>query len=306
MNIALPTAAASPAPTAPPALPARTAGSIDPRFVAIPQALRAYVSVLMVVEAGALAAQPLFIAPHDSLMFSVQVGRGRDCCIEANGEHGENTRLTGIRRRTGSFTAAGECITLIALLTPLGSVQVFESQPLALVPRVCARVAELLDRNLTRRLESDIALAGSLDAKLRVLASWIETRATTQRRLSRPALRAARAAMRLCAAPSTAVEDLAAEVHVSRRQLERDFNHWIGTSPRHLAQASRLQAVSRKAQSGASLADVAADTGFADQAHMGRVVRQLTGLTPQRFVRSALSPMATAFRVASGGGTVYL
>ena len=105
---------------------------------------------------------------------------------------------------------------------------------------------------------------------------------------------------------SARIEDLAAEACVSRRQLERDFGHWIGTSPRHLAQVSRLQAVSRKAQAGASLADIAVDTGFADQAHMTRAVRQLTGLTPQRFVRSAQTPLAAAFRVASGGGTVYL
>ncbi|MBC8056292.1 MAG: AraC family transcriptional regulator, partial [Rhizobiales bacterium] len=96
------------------------------------------------------------------------------------------------------------------------------------------------------------------------------------------------------------------EQHVSRRQLERDFNRWLGTSPRHLSQVARVQAVSRKAQAGGALADIAADVGFADQAHMSRVVRQLTGLTPRRFVQPCWSPMATAFRRATGGGTVYL
>jgi AraC-like DNA-binding protein len=67
-----------------------------------------------------------------------------------------------------------------------------------------------------------------------------------------------------------------------------------------------VQAVSRKAQSGATLADIAADVGFADQAHMTRVVRQLTGLTPQRFRQSGRTPIGAAFRRATGGGTVYL
>jgi transcriptional regulator GlxA family with amidase domain len=200
----------------------------------------------------------------------------------------------------------GRCVSLYAALTPLGSVQVLEAQPLSAVPRVCAHVADLLDRDLTRRLESDLALAGTLDEKLHVFASWIERRVTAQRRLAAAALRAARAAMRVCAEPRTAVDRLADEVHVSRRQLERDFGHWIGTSPRHLAQVSRVQAVSRKAQSGASLADIAADVGFADQAHMTRVVRQLTGLTPRRFVRSPQTALASAFRAASGGATMYL
>lgn len=252
---------------------------------------------------GAVAPQPLAIAPHDSVTLAVQLASDG---TEAGREHGRNTRLTGIRLHTGPSVAVGDCITLLALLTPLGAVRVLDSQPLAAVPRICAAVADLLDRGLTRRLESDIALAPTLDAKLRVFAAWIEARATAQRKLATAALRAARAAMRLCAEPMTAVDRLADDAHVSRRQLERDFGHWIGTSPRQLAQVSRLQAVSRKAQTGASLADVAVDTGFADQAHMSRVVRQLTGLTPQRFVRARSTPLAAAFRAASGGGTVYL
>ncbi|MBL0727275.1 helix-turn-helix domain-containing protein [Piscinibacter sp. HJYY11] len=95
--------------------------------------------------------------------------------------------------------------------------------------------------------------------------------------------------MRLCQAPRAAIETLADEQHVSGRQLERDFVQWIGTSPRHLSQVVRLQAISRRAQRGAPLADIAADLGFADQAHMSRVVRQLTGLTPRNFVRSGVS-----------------
>jgi AraC-like DNA-binding protein len=93
---------------------------------------------------------------------------------------------------------------------------------------------------------------------------------------------------------------------VSRRQLERNFAHWIGTSPRHLAQVARLQSVSRHARSGGGLADVAAASGYADQAHMTRAVRQLTGLTPRQFVQSMRAPWAEAFSAVTGGGTIYL
>jgi AraC-like DNA-binding protein len=110
----------------------------------------------------------------------------------------------------------------------------------------------------------------------------------------------------VCAQPGLPVETVADEQHVSRRQLERDFGQWIGTSPRHLAQVARVQQVSRRAQTGATLADIAADVGFADQAHMCRVVRQLTGVTPQHFTNPRTTPIAAAFRRATGGGTVYL
>ena len=279
--------------------------AIQARSIPITGALRPYVSAVIAAEVSAAGPLLLAVAPHESLMLSVQLGRGADA-IEEKGTHGENTCLTGIRRWTGAFTGAGNCISLFALLTPLGSVHLLESQPLDKAPRIRARVDTLLDRKLTRGLESGIALADTLDDKLRAFAAWLEERATAQRRLSAAALRAGRAAMRICAEPKLPIETLADEQHVSRRQLERDFGQWIGTSPRHLAQVARVQAVSRKAQSGANLADIAADVGFADQAHMSRVVRQLTGLTPQRFARSGLGPMASAFRNATGGGMVYL
>ncbi len=281
------------------------AGTAHARSIPIRGALQPYVSTLMAVELDATGPLSLAIAPHESLVLSVQLGRGPDC-IEQKGKHGEITSLTGIRQWTGSFTGAGDCITLFALLTPLGSVQLLESQPLAMVPRIRARVDELLDHRLTRQLESDIARADALEDRLHAFAAWLEERATSQRRLSTAALRAGRAAMRVCAAPAVSMETLAGEQHVSRRQLERDFGKWLGTSPRHLARVARVQAVSRRAQAGAGLADIAADVGFADQAHMSRVVQQLTGLTPRRFVRSGHSPMAAAFRHATAGGTVYL
>lgn len=282
-----------------------TGRAIDALTLPVSGALRPYVSALLAAEIKAAGPLPLAIAPHESLMLSVQLGRASQG-IEQKGPHGENTCLTGIRNWTGTFNGAGNCITLFALLTPLGSVHLLESQPLDELPRIRALVAGMLDRKVTRHLESDIALAATLDGKLRAFAAWLESRATANRCLTRAAVRAGRAAMRVCHEPTAQIETLAREQHVSRRQLERDFGRWIGTSPRHLSQVVRVQAVSRRAQTGASLADIAAHVGFADQAHMSRVVRQLTGLTPRRFAGARATPMAAAFRQATGGGTVYL
>ena len=266
-------------------------------------ALRPYVSALVSAELSAGGPLPLSIVPHESMVLSVQFGRGADP-IEHKGPQGDNTHLTGIRQWTGAFAGQGDCVTLFALLTPLGAVQLLEARPLAQTPRIRAQVGAMLDQRLTRRLETNVVRASTLEEKLRAFASWLEQRATAQRRLCMAALRAGRGAMRVVGGPCVASETLANEQHESRRQLERDFNHWLGTSPRHLAQVARVQAVSRKAQAGATLADIAADVGFADQAHMSRVVRQLTGLTPLRFTQSRPSPLDAGFRRATGGGTV--
>jgi AraC-like DNA-binding protein len=268
-------------------------------------ALRPYVSALIAAEIAESGPFPLAIAPHERFIFSVQMARGEGAA-EERGVLGENTHLTGIRHWPGTFAGAGNCISLFALLTPLGSVHLLESQPLSGVPRIRAQVAGLMDRGLTRSLESGIAMAPTLSTKLHAFAAWLEARAVMNRRLTSAALRAGRAAMRICEEPLASIEVLAKEQHVSRRQLERDFSQWLGTPPRHLARVARVQAVSRKAQTGASLADIAADAGFSDQAHMSRVVRELTGLTPWHFTRPPQTLLGTAFRNATGGGTVYL
>ena len=81
-------------------------------------ALLPYVSTLMAVELEATGPLALAVVPHESLVLSVQLGRGPDS-IDQKGQHGELTHLTGIREWTGSFKGAGDCITLFALLTPL-------------------------------------------------------------------------------------------------------------------------------------------------------------------------------------------
>ncbi len=285
---------------------AEAPAAFHPVVLTVPASLTPYVSGLMGAEIDHLAPMKLSVAPHDSLTLTLQFGRGSDC-IEQKGAHGENTHLTGIRRWTGSFAPAGDCVTLFALLTPLGAMHLLDSQPMSRIPLIKARLADLLEHRITREIESRVALAHTVAGKLRTLASWLEERASLHRAHPPAAMRAARAAMRLRADPMIAIETLAEQECVSRRQLERDFAHWIGTSPRHLAQVARVQDVSRLAhQGGSSLADIAAAAGFADQSHMSRVVRQLTGLTPQRFLKSCMTPMASAFRIATGGGTVYL
>jgi AraC-like DNA-binding protein len=273
--------------------------------LAVGGALRDCVEVLVGIELITAGPIPFAVAPHDALALTVQFGRSDDPIAE-KGEAGYNTRLTGIREQTASHFGAGSCTTLFALLTPYGAVRLLDARPLEEAPRVGARVADLLDASVTRPLESRLALTDGIDGKLRAFAAWLEDRATARRQQTRAAVRAGRAANRLRAAPTTSIDVLADEQCVSRRQLERDFRRWVGTSPRHLSRVARVQAVSRRAATGSSLADIAADVGFGDQAHMSRAVREITGLTPTEFVRSRRTPIASVFREATGGSTVYL
>lgn len=75
------------------------------------------------------------------------------------------------------------------------------------------------------------------------------------------------------------------------RQLQRWFRREIGLSPRAYYRLLRFQhAVNEDAGASSREADRAADAGYADQAHMTREFRRLSGETPARQRMSSAGP----------------
>jgi len=75
--------------------------------------------------------------------------------------------------------------------------------------------------------------------------------------------------------------DWADEVGCRPETLSREFRKIYGCSPRQYRVAIRSRAaLMRIRRSTDALAAIAADLGFADQSHMNRAVRELTGATP--------------------------
>ena len=96
---------------------------------------------------------------------------------------------------------------------------------------------------------------------------------------------ATRAASMLAAPPpGPPVRDLARRFDLSDRQLRRRIEAAVGYPPRTLARILRFQRFLGAARSSGSsshdLARLAAEAGYADQAHLTRDSRQLAGLPP--------------------------
>lgn len=72
----------------------------------------------------------------------------------------------------------------------------------------------------------------------------------------------------------------AAAVGLGERQLRRRCEAAFGYGPKTLARVLRLQRALDLARRGTPLASVAAEAGYADQPHLTREVRALTGLPP--------------------------
>jgi AraC-like DNA-binding protein len=100
-----------------------------------------------------------------------------------------------------------------------------------------------------------------------------------------PALERARRYLDEARTRVVASHELEAVAGHSRYELARQFRQVYGTSPYRYLLMRRLELVRARIAAGAPLADVAADAGFADQAHMSRQFKATTGLTPALYRR---------------------
>ncbi|MGW2657598.1 helix-turn-helix domain-containing protein [Streptomyces sp. NPDC001478] len=81
------------------------------------------------------------------------------------------------------------------------------------------------------------------------------------------------------------VDLLAAEAGWSRKRLWSRFRSQLGLAPKQAVKLVRFDHAAHRLVAGESAARVAADTGYADQSHLHRDVREFTGTTPAAVAR---------------------
>lgn len=83
------------------------------------------------------------------------------------------------------------------------------------------------------------------------------------------------------------IEELARQVYISPRQLERAFKRQFGLTPKRYMRIARLNEVNRRLENGRamSLTSLAYACGYADQAHFIRDFKSFTGTQPTSFLR---------------------
>ncbi len=94
-------------------------------------------------------------------------------------------------------------------------------------------------------------------------------------------------AVRRLAADRPRVAELHDELGLSERQLRRRFTSEVGYGPATFLRVVRLQRARQLALEDprAGLATIAVTAGYADQAHLSREIRNLTGMTARTLLR---------------------
>lgn len=103
------------------------------------------------------------------------------------------------------------------------------------------------------------------------------------------------------------VEELSAVSDLSSRQLQRRFRAAVGYGPKTFQRIVRLQRLlelsAQETRPANNLATLAHTAGYADQAHMSREVRELTGKAPSSLLDGSGSTLAMSdlFKTGDGG-----
>jgi AraC-like DNA-binding protein len=143
---------------------------------------------------------------------------------------------------------------------------------------------EVLGRAATE-LHDRVGSRTDAEGRLDVVTEWLRSRADNSRRTSvRPEVAAAWQVAQVTEGRCR-VENLARAVQLSPRQLRTLMVAETGLSPKQLCRSFRFDGViARLADGDRTLAEIAFDCGYADQAHLTREFRQMAGCSPSRWL----------------------
>jgi AraC-like DNA-binding protein len=198
--------------------------------------------------------------------------------------------LGGLPRVTGPLTRAS-----IQELPPFTTLVGARFWPGSVAPSLGLPVNDLVDtlveldelwRDTTARLGELLAGTPSPESALELLQRFLVSR---QRQAPAPDQLVNAAVRRLMPWRAVGVRELSTELTISESQLRRRFLATVGVGPKSLQRTLRFQGYLALAQAAArpgprtpvaAVADLAAEAGYADHAHLSRECRRLTGLTP--------------------------
>ncbi|MBD3916119.1 helix-turn-helix domain-containing protein [Nocardioides hwasunensis] len=204
-------------------------------------------------------------------------------------------RLYGVTRGRSSVTLEGEGYAVGTMLMPAAG-RLLLGRPVAGLTDTWTDLAEVLpDGRLVDAVRAAMD-AGPHDpgSHLRAIAH-LEAWFTTFLPVDEQGLLVNRLVAWLREHPEvTRVGEMAAEVGLTERSLQRLVEQRLGISPKWLVQRRRLHDAVEALKAGAtSLAQMAGDLGYTDQAHFTHDFRTVTGMTPGEYLRDQPSRAST-------------
>lgn len=204
--------------------------------------------------------------------------------------------LAGLDDAASLTAFTGEQAGIQLDLTPRGALAL-AGRPLHEVARQVVPISDLGASGrsgIDALLVEQLAEARSWGERFSLVAGALERRCA-EAALSSPVT--AWAVERIDAAGGVVrIEALADELGYSRKHLHQRFLREVGLSPKRYAEVRRFDRVVGRLRAGgvASLARLAAELGFADQAHLAREVRRFSSLSASALAVALEDPLGQA------------
>jgi len=200
-----------------------------------------------------------------------------DGCTDLIWEQGRGTYVAGPDTGPVATTMAAGAVILGVRFRPSAGGPAL-GIPLSELRDLRADLADLRPpqaRQLTASLDPQIAADQMLDITAALVADGAPDPAVTW-------------AARLLRDPAMRAEDVAAEVGLSLRQLRRRCQAVVGYGPKTLQRVLRFRGFLSRVDARPAILDlaaIAAEAGYADQAHLTRECGRLSGMTPAALAR---------------------
>ncbi len=207
------------------------------------------------------------------------------------------------RFRSGFFVGLDDAASLTAFtgeqagvqldLTPRGALA-FAGRPLHEVARQVLPVGELGFDGVGASLVEQLAGARSWGERFGLVAGALERRCGEA---AAPSETVTWAVARIDAAGGDVrIEALAEELGYSRKHLHQRFLREVGLSPKRYAEVRRFDRVVQRLRAGdhGTLARLAAELGYSDQAHLAREVRRFSSLSASSLAVALRDPLGQA------------
>ena len=167
----------------------------------------------------------------------------------------------------------------------------FNSKPLPEMENKAISLNSLFNKE-GLQLEEQVIAASATGKRIKIVEAFLLNKLKSPEVTDRIAKQSVEMLLKLNGQLS--VDDLAVQLKINRRQLERKFSSTIGLSPKQLAKVIRLQATLKMLEKKqfTSLTSLAYENGYFDQAHFIKDFKEFTGMSPGQFYTGNLKMSA--------------
>lgn len=188
--------------------------------------------------------------------------------------------VTGLLSSARSFQPSADTGTILVCLTPEGAYGLL-GWPMDELADRHVGLGELGAGPAVRALESCLDEAAAPDRCAALTQTLLI--ALLKHSAQRPHPIVTEAARRIVRRHGTErIGDLARDLGIGERQLERLFRSQVGVGPKRLASLAQFDWARRRIEGG-SWAALASEAGYADQAHLIRSFRAYSGVSPSQY-----------------------